>query len=327
MCFVARRRSVAVMKRCRRIHLAIGFFPIFACAAVLLALGCSEKPEAPGLTEPEAPEMPGELASKTAMAKADEDVAKMNPEPTPTPARAPLTPEQHLVELQTRADSGDSEALFTLGQYAYVGNLLEQSFAVAAGYFRRAAEAGHTDAMTSLGTMYGEGKGVPQSMIEAGRWFKRSAERDNPLGQVSLAQMYLRGLGNGRPDYARALQWHQRAAQLGDAMGQAGLASQYLLGQGTRKDPVQAVEWFREAADQGLASAQVNLGTLYRTGSGVARDEVEACKWFSLAARLNDPTGIKARDALMRRFDDAQLADLEKRLKALDPSEPASAEQ
>ncbi|MFT4586111.1 MAG: TPR repeat protein [Candidatus Binatia bacterium] len=314
------------MKRFRRFNFAVGLFLVHACAALTWTAGCSKEPEESGLTAGER-DIQEPVAMAEAMEEAGEKPAKMNRERTLAPTNAPITPEQYLIELQARAKGGDSEALFKLGQYAYAGNLSERNFTVAADYFRRASEAGHTDAMTSLGTMYGEGKGVRRSMIEAGRWFKRAAERDNPLGQVSLAQMYLRGLGNGRPDYARALHWHQRAAQLGDAMGQAGLASQHLLGQGTRKDLVRAAEWYREAADQGLASAQVNLGTLYRTGSGVARDEVEACMWFSLAARQNDPTGRKARDAFLRKFDEAQIADLDNRLKAMEPSEPASAQQ
>lgn len=311
------------MKRRRRSRLAVRTIWFSACATLVLCLGCSGGSDDAGMTEAEL-DRRERIAAEAAMIAANEDVAEDARNRTPTPTNAPLTPEQHFIDLKARADAGDSDALFTLGQYAYVGNLSVQNFAVAADYFRRAAEAGHTDAMTSLGTMHGEGKGVPQSMIEAGRWFKRAAERDNPLGQVSLAQMYLRGLGGGRPDFARALQWHQRAAQLGYAMGRAGLASQYLFGQGTPKDPVRAVEWFRAAAEQGLVSAQLNLGTLYRTGSGVERDDVEAYKWFSLAARQNDPTGVRACNALAPRLSDEQLAEAEKRLEAaLAPARPS----
>lgn len=292
-------------RRFRRAR-ALSFPPAFAI--LILALGCSEGSRG----EPKADEATAAKAGPAAGMVAPEPEIK----PVPTPTVPAMTPEEHFIDLKTHAQNGDSDALYTLGQYAYVGNLSEQDFAVAANYFRQAAQAGHTDAMISLGTMYGEGKGVRRNLIEAGKLFKRGAERDNSLAQVSLAQMYLRGLGGGRPDYARALHWHQRAAQLGDPFGQAGLASQHLLGQGTPKDPAKAVEWFRAAAEQGLASAQVNLGSLYRSGSGVAGDNVEAYKWFSLAARQNDPTGIKARDALLPSLSDDQLAEADKRLEA-----------
>jgi len=56
---------------------------------------------------------------------------------------------------------------------------VQQDFAEAAKWYRKAADQGDTDAQNQLGSLYGNGQGVAQSNVEAYRWFDIAASGDN----------------------------------------------------------------------------------------------------------------------------------------------------
>ena len=57
------------------------------------------------------------------------------------------------------------------------GQGVEQDYAEAVRWCRRAAEQGHADSQFVLGTLYGTGEGVTQDLVQANMWFNLSASR------------------------------------------------------------------------------------------------------------------------------------------------------
>ena len=66
-------------------------------------------------------------------------------------------------EILRKAEQGDSQAQFNLGVMYYDGRDVEQSYEIAAEWFRKSAEQGNSAAPYNLALMYDEGRGVEQS--------------------------------------------------------------------------------------------------------------------------------------------------------------------
>ena len=64
--------------------------------------------------------------------------------------------------------------------------------------------------------MYYMGDGVEQDYAAAMEWYKKAADLGNASAMVSIGNMYWNGFGV-KQDYAAALEWVEKAAALGDA--------------------------------------------------------------------------------------------------------------
>ena len=80
------------------------------------------------------------------------------------------SPIMSLAELQKRADHGDPDAQWLIGERWHSGEELPQDDTEAVKWFRRAAEQGHVDAQATLGAYYWAGRGVPQDLSKAYFW-------------------------------------------------------------------------------------------------------------------------------------------------------------
>ena len=79
----------------------------------------------------------------------------------------------------------------------------------------RRAEQGDADAQYSLGNMNAEGRGVARDDAEAVRWYRLAAEQGDADAQYSLGNMNAEGRGVARDD-AEAVRWYRLAAEQGD---------------------------------------------------------------------------------------------------------------
>jgi TPR repeat protein len=156
-----------------------------------------------------------------------------------------------------------------------------KNYAIAAGWYRKAAERGSAKSQVALGTLYCVGLGVPKNAEEAVHWFHESAVQGNALAQFNLGAMYLRGEGVPK-DAAKAAEWTQKAANQGSADAQFSLGVLYSAGQGVDKNQPKAVEWMRKAAAKGYCRAQLILGVWYADGVGVPKDLEEGFAWLNL---------------------------------------------
>jgi hypothetical protein len=255
----------------------------------------------------------------------DEDVAAKWPRKTADQSNLQQNEADRklLANIRTKAEKGEAQSQFELGNSFHNGNLgiakddaeavkwfrkaAEQNLAVgeyalgpccdggegvaqdaaeAVKWYRKAAEQNLAGAQYILGASYTFGNGVAKDEVEAVGWYRKAAEQNYAQAQYWLGCCYHNGQGVAK-DEVDAVKWYRKAAEQNYANGQFGLGCCYSSGQGVAKDDAEAVKWYRKAAEQNLAEAQCNLGNSYRMGEGVAKDEVEAVKWYRKAADQN----------------------------------------
>ena len=75
----------------------------------------------------------------------------------------------------------DHHVLYNLGLMFLHGKRVQQNYAKAAKWFRKAAERGNIAAMNQLGEMYRCGEGVPQNDTEAVQWFLKAGRNEKSI--------------------------------------------------------------------------------------------------------------------------------------------------
>ena len=97
---------------------------------------------------------------------------------------------QYSSELLKKAQYGDAEAQFRLGNAYKTGRGVIQDFVEAIKWYRLAAEQGYADAQNYLGVAYDSGDGVEQDFVEAIKWYRLAAEQGNAEAQINLGNFY-----------------------------------------------------------------------------------------------------------------------------------------
>jgi TPR repeat protein len=196
---------------------------------------------------------------------------------------AALAANAPIAEIRSRAEEGETDAQFRLGDAYNTGEGVSKDDVEAVRWYRKAAEQGHAKSQNELGFCYRDGVGVSKDLSEAFQWFRKAAEQGLAEAQNELGFCYHEGEGVPQDD-VEAVKWFRKAAEQGHAMAQNTLGAHYQRGEGVPQDDVEAVKWYRKAAEQGDATAQDNLGHCYHRGEGVLQDEVEGVRWFRKAA-------------------------------------------
>ena len=97
--------------------------------------------------------------------------------------------------------------------------------------------------------MYVMGQGVEQDFAEATRWFRKAADQGQGESQFSMGLRYQMGQSVAQ-DYQEAARWFKLAAEQGIGAAAAALAREYATGEGVPQDLVEAYKWAAVAARQ-----------------------------------------------------------------------------
>lgn len=195
-----------------------------------------------------------------------------------------------------KAEQGDAEAQFQLGNKYRKGEGVRKSYKEAAKWFRKAAEQGHAKAQNNLGNRYRYGQGVRQDYEEAAKWYRKAAAQGNAKAKKNLGNMYY-GLGNGN--------YHIADNYDTDPPGSTGIE---IMNRAIKKKEayVKASKWYLKAANEGHAGAQRKLGMMYSKGEGVPKNDIEAYAWLFLA-------GANEISIIEKRITEWQLHNAQKR--------------
>ncbi|MCL5098719.1 MAG: sel1 repeat family protein [Candidatus Omnitrophica bacterium] len=93
---------------------------------------------------------------------------------------------------QTKADQGNADAQFILGERYYDGLGVPRDYAESARWFRKAADQGHSKAQCNLGIMHFLGRGVPQDYLEAYKWIELAGRGGYPGAAKARATLIKR---------------------------------------------------------------------------------------------------------------------------------------
>ncbi len=80
---------------------------------------------------------------------------------------------------QPKANEGDAEAQFYVGEIYEKGLGIAPDYDLAVLWYRKAAEQGNSSAMVNLGYLYEKGLGVPKDSVTALNWYRRAAGLEN----------------------------------------------------------------------------------------------------------------------------------------------------
>jgi TPR repeat protein len=208
-----------------------------------------------------------------------------------------------ILKLQTMAEGGDPSAQLSLGLAYQNGRGVQQSDALAAEWYRKAALAGNAEAQNDLGIMYMNGWGVQKDKPQALRWYHMAVKQKNAHAMFNLGTAYYNGDGTEIDD-ARAYAWFllaqdngsenakeavQRAEkELGPTtliVGINELAEMFFKGDELNRDPNGGVRWLRKAAEHGDVRSQLVLAGTLMDGIFVPPDYKEAREWCQAALK------------------------------------------
>ena len=141
-----------------------------------------------------------------------------------------------------------------------------KDFETAARHVRAAAELNDAEAQCMLGVFYAEGRGVEQDYAEAVKWFRKAAKDSKYRKGISgakcrLGDCYAEGHGVEQ-DYDKALTWYRRAAKQGNHIAQRKLGDCYAEGHDVEQNLDEAAKWYRLAAEYGDDKAEAALERL-----------------------------------------------------------------
>lgn len=208
------------------------------------------------------------------------------------------TPVSQLVQ---RAESGDAQAQFELGQAYEDGKAVAQDDVKAAEWFRKSADQGNAQAENSLGVMYTLGRGVTHDREEGVRWYKKAARTGLPEAIYNVAISYYNGEGTDT-NLNDAAAWMMVASRKGDPqatealkhmsqelnnrmeMSTFRLATLYEKGDEIPRDLPAAASLYKELAQKNqfqwfVADSRYKLCQMYAAGQGVPQDYAEARSW------------------------------------------------
>ena len=132
-----------------------------------------------------------------------------------------------LRELEEKANKGDAESQFRLGDY-YQWDANPTDIAKASKWFELSAENGFIGAQFTLGEFYFQGEGgYEKSYEKAFKWFKKAADSGDGMALWRIGYFYAQGIGVEK-NYEESMKWYEKSAEEGYATAQICLA-QYLL--------------------------------------------------------------------------------------------------
>jgi TPR repeat protein len=176
-------------------------------------------------------------------------------------AQAEEMPIQFSTALQEKADSGDEDSQFQLGDCYFFGLGVKKDQREGVAWYRKAAEQGQMKAQFNLGGCLHEGLGTEPSLTEAIYWWRKAAGQDYPPAEISIGDAYVFGRGFAQ-DEEEGVRWYRKAAQQNYAAAQHRLGNCYFNGQGVQRSVVQAIQWYRKAAEQNYGPSLKALAKL-----------------------------------------------------------------
>ncbi len=124
-----------------------------------------------------------------------------------------------LEELRPLAAS-DKEAAYQLADMYRHGWGIAESWATAAGWYKKAAMQGHAAAQFEYGQVLEFGRGVVRSRKDAYDWYRKAANQGHAQAMTQVGRYHLYGI-HRRANFLEARRWLNKAAEAGDAEAQA----------------------------------------------------------------------------------------------------------
>ena len=145
------------------------------------------------------------------------------------------------------------------------------------------ARSGNADAQNHFGDAYFDGNGLEQDYTKAFEWYLCAAEQGHGKAQYNVAYAYANGIGSQK-NIEESIKWYSKSADQGIALAQYVLAKLLITGQFIEQDITKGLDLLQKASDQGLDLAQYDLGTIFLEGRIVVPDVNKGISFLVLSA-------------------------------------------
>ena len=152
---------------------------------------------------------------------------------------------QTMDELLQKANAGDAQAQFKMGEIYYLGLKVNEDYGKAYRWFIKAARQGHAAAQYYVGLCYQNGEGIGQDDDMAVYWFRKSANQNFGEAQNELGCCYMLGEGVYE-DYAEAENLFLKAVANGDHNAYFSLG---ILYESIKNDANKAIYYYKKHQD------------------------------------------------------------------------------
>ncbi|CAL4868302.1 hypothetical protein MMA231_02583 [Asticcacaulis sp. MM231] len=207
-------------------------------------------------------------------------------------APKPPTAKEQFETLSNKANAGDIQAQYDLGQAYLIGKYAQKKNEKSAlEWIGKAADAGNAQAQLDMAGFYRLGRGVKPDSGQALTWYQKAADQGRTEASLFICKAYTED-ATIHADWPKAFPYCKTAAAEGAANAQYALGMAYAEGRGTAPNNTLALQNLKKAADQGHAAALTELGQLYQIGDLVPQNYTEALILFKKAARRGDREAI-----------------------------------
>lgn len=195
--------------------------------------------------------------------------------------------------IMDKAKAGDASAMNEVGTWYYTGKHVNQDYAQAYEWWKKASLKSNVRAIANLGMCYQLGRGVERDSVDAVRLYKKSIKDGNSVllskraensqksafDAMLVGDCYENGVGV-KKDYIKAAGFYAQAAAKGsvDGMRQAGLC--YL----NAKDNTKALLYFEKGASKGDLPSEYWAGKMLLGGMNVPSNKQQAVVYLLKAA-------------------------------------------
>ena len=201
------------------------------------------------------------------------------------------TDKNSLKTLQQRIEQGDAEAMYQLGRFYHIGEVVEADYDKAMTLYHRANALGYPLAANNIGALYDD-MGEPEKSVE---WFEQGIRQGDKRATISLGRFYLLGIGVEQDTF--------KGMQMLEKYDNHGLASYLLaqvydgvIGYDVPINYPKALEYYllaeknkQDLPNKDLMTLYNNLGTLYNAHEDIPTNYVEAQKYLTKAAEMGLP--------------------------------------
>lgn len=200
--------------------------------------------------------------------------------------------------IMDKAKAGDASAMNEVGTWYYNGKHVNQDYAQAYEWWKKASLKSNIRAIANLGICYQLGRGIERDSVDAVRLYEKSIKEGNKvlLSQRSenadmsafdamlVGDCHEEGIGV-KKDLAKAADFYAKAAAKGsvDGMLKAGLC--YL----NVKNPGKAIGYFEKGASKGNHACEYWAGKMLLGGMGISPNKQQAVVYLLKAAEAGMP--------------------------------------
>ena len=201
------------------------------------------------------------------------------------------TDKNSLETLQQRVEQGDAEAMYQLGRFYHIGEVVEADYDKAMTLYHRANALGYPLAANNIGALYDD-MGEPEKSVE---WFEQGIRQDDKRATINLGRFYLLGIGVGQ-DTFKGMQMLEKYDDDGFALYLLAQVYDGVIGYEVPINYPKALEYYllaeknkQDLTNENLMTLYNNLGTLYNAHEDIPTNYVEAQKYLTKAAEMGFP--------------------------------------